>query len=180
MNTEGEVVMPKLLFFSTLSLVAMCGCGNQADKEKPSEPNQAGNASEHRKKAIAAAQKLDWDTAIKECNEAIRLDPKDVNGWWVRGMAHLKKKELAKAEEDCSEALKLDAKFAPALRERGLAHLGQKKYKEAIADFTSFIELRANDPEGYRNRAQAHAGSGNNTAATADLDKAESLKKKKK
>ena len=139
-----------------------------------------GNASAKRQQALDAVDRQDWDDAISLCTEAIRLDPKNVDGWWLRGLGHLKKKEHVKAEADCTEAIKLDGNYTAAYRERGLALLGQEKHPEAIADFTAYLRLRPDDAEVYGWRALAHSRNGDKAAASADLRNAEKLKGTKK
>jgi len=163
-------------FVAAALALSFLGCGPKnaggADTDK--------EASEHRKKALDALGKQDWDTAIRHGTEAVRLDPKVADAWWARAVAYLGKKEYAKAAEDCTEAIKLEADHAPAYRERGRANLGLQKYPAAIEDFTTYLKLRPNDPEGYEMRALAHAKAGKNAESSADLRAAEKLKGMKK
>jgi tetratricopeptide (TPR) repeat protein len=164
-----------LLWVVAISFLII-GCTPRRAAVVPPPPD----ASEKRQEAIKAAERQDWDAAIRLSGEAIALDPKNRDAYWVRGLAHLKKKEHAKAEADCTQAIKLDEKYAAAYRERGLAYLGQQKYPEAIADFTAYLKLRPEDPEGFEWRALANSKSGNDAAASADLRQAEKLKAGKK
>ena len=52
----------------------------------------------------------DFDKAIADFTEAIRLDPKDAQSYQNRGVAYGKKGEKAKAEEDFAQAKKLGDK----------------------------------------------------------------------
>ena len=49
----------------------------------------------------------DYDKAIADYNEAIRLDPKAAGAYYGRGFAHQQKGEQAKADEDFAKAKKL-------------------------------------------------------------------------
>ena len=48
--------------------------------------------------------KGNFDRAIADFSEAIRLDPKDARAYHDRGVAYGKKGEMAKAEEDFAQA----------------------------------------------------------------------------
>ncbi|MGE3809738.1 MAG: tetratricopeptide repeat protein [Gemmataceae bacterium] len=146
-------------------LLLPAGCG---------KPKQDGSAE--RQKALDAMGQSDWDTVIKHSDEAIRLEPGIADIFWVRGTAHLKKKDYAKAEADLNQALKLDAELTPVFRERGLTYLGQEKYDKAIDDFTVYIKKRPDDPEVYGYRALAHNKKGDTKAASADLRAMDKLK----
>jgi len=54
--------------------------------------------------------RTNFDKAIADFNEAIRLDPKDPQAYQNRGIAYEKKGEKAKAEEDFAQAKKLGYK----------------------------------------------------------------------
>jgi tetratricopeptide (TPR) repeat protein len=162
------------LLIVALSL-PVSGCSS-----KSSGGGSPGNkeASEKRLQANDAIGRSDWAGAIRLLDDAVKLEPGNVDGWWLRGLAHLKKKDYEKAEADCSEALKLDSNFAPAFRERGYARKNLKKYDAAVEDFTAYIKLRPEDPEGYEGRAVAYWDGGDKAKASADLRKAGHLKKK--
>ena len=49
----------------------------------------------------------EYDKAIVDYSEAIRLDPKNAEADYGRGLAHEKKGEKAKADEDFAQAKKL-------------------------------------------------------------------------
>ena len=51
---------------------------------------------------LDAMGKSDWDEVIKHSDEAIRLEADIADAYWVRGTAHLKKKDYANAIADCT------------------------------------------------------------------------------
>ena len=57
-------------------------------------------------------EKKDYDKAIEDYNEAIRLDPKEAEAFDGRGNAWAGKKEYDKALKDYNEAIRLDPKNA--------------------------------------------------------------------
>jgi tetratricopeptide (TPR) repeat protein len=96
-------------------------------------------------------QKGEVDNAIKDYNEAIRVDPKGVEwqaGAWRndRGMAWYSKKEYDKAIADFDEVIRLRPKWSFSFRNRGLAWAGKEQYDKALADYDEAIRL---DPKYY-------------------------------
>jgi tetratricopeptide (TPR) repeat protein len=83
----------------------------------------------------AAMAKKNWDTAIEEYSEAIRLDPRFGRAYCGRGTAYLKKRDFDAAIADYSEAIRMNPTFAAAYYSRGLAYVEKGKFDEAIADY---------------------------------------------
>ena len=69
--------------------------------------------------ALAWRDKKEYDKAIADYNEAIRLDPKYALAYNNRGIAWRDKKEYDKAIADYNEAIRLDPKYAVAFDNRG-------------------------------------------------------------
>jgi tetratricopeptide (TPR) repeat protein len=58
------------------------------------------------------------DRAIADCNEAIRLDPKDDKAYYNRGVAWGLKGDLDRAIAEYNEAIRLNPKYALAFGPR--------------------------------------------------------------
>ncbi|QDL99171.1 tetratricopeptide repeat protein [Rhodopseudomonas palustris] len=103
--------------------------------DKPSD----GNAYYRRGQVYAS--KGAYRTAIKDFDEAIRLNAKDVEAYnnrcWVRTVIG----ELESALPDCDQALQLRPNFVDALDSRGLLHLKSGRDKAAITDFDAALEI---------------------------------------
>ena len=67
-------------------------------------------------RGFAYYEKGDYDLAIEDYTEAIRLRPEYASFYWFRGDAYLKKGDYDRAVEDYTEAFRLDPK--DYLRER--------------------------------------------------------------
>jgi len=72
-------------------------------------------------RGIAWQNKKQYDKAIGDYNEAIRLDPTFALAYNNRGNAWRDKKEYAKAIADYNDAIRLDPMYAPAYASRGAA-----------------------------------------------------------
>jgi tetratricopeptide (TPR) repeat protein len=85
----------------------------------------------------------DFDRAIADLSEAIRLDPTSAGTYNNRGRAYRDKGEDQRAIADLTEAIRLDPKLAMAYYNRGRAHIKVGDLDRAIADFSEAIGLDA-------------------------------------
>ena len=127
-----------------------------------------GDADAHYRRGLACQEKGDYDKAIVEFTEAIRLDPKDADAYHNRGLAYGKKGEHDNAIADFNEAIHLDPKDAGAYYNRGVSYQKKGDRDEAIADFTEAIRLDPKNADGYYGRGWAHAEKGAWDEAIAD------------
>ena len=94
----------------------------------------------------AYVQLKDYDRAIADYNQAIKLDPNFTDAYNNRGLAYDDKKDYDRAIADYNQALKLDPSLAIAYYNRGLAYKNQGNKDKAVGDFKKFLEL-SNDVE---------------------------------
>ena len=92
-------------------------------------------------RGVPTRTKGDYDKAIADFTEAIRLDPKYAQAYYHRGVVYGKKGDYDKAIADFTEAIRLDPKSAEAYRNRGVAYGKKGDYDKAIADCTEAIRL---------------------------------------
>jgi tetratricopeptide (TPR) repeat protein len=113
--------------------------------------------------------KDDLDKAIKDFDEAVRLDPRAF-AFINRGVALGRKGEFDKAIADFNEAIRVDPRHVMAYNNRGLAWEGKKQLDKAIADFSQAIRLDAKYALLYFNRANVLYTQKEFGKALADLD----------
>jgi lipoprotein NlpI len=107
----------------------------------------------------------EYDPAIQDYNEAIRLNPKHANGFSNRGVAFTRKGEHDRAIESFNEAIRLDPNHVDAFTNRGVAFTRKGKYDRAIESFNEAIRL---DP----NRAGVRFDRGNAYRLKSDYNRA--------
>ena len=88
----------------------------------------------------------DYDQAIADFGNAIRIDPDSAAGYNSRGIAYYKKGVYTNAITDLTKAIEIYPEYAEAYYYRGLSNLSLEHTEEAIADFEKCIEL-SEDPE---------------------------------
>ena len=94
----------------------------------------------------AAFARKDFDRAIADFGEAIKLSPKDAIAFAHRCEAYESKEDHAAAIADCTEAIRIDPNYGLAYNNRGVASHGLHDYDAALADHAEAIRL---DPVSY-------------------------------
>src|SRR5262249_39790166 len=83
----------------------------------------------------------EYDKAITDYSEVIKLDPRNVGADIARGVAHHHRKEFDQAIADNEAVLRIDPKDALALSNRGNAYGGKGDYARAIRDNEEALRL---------------------------------------
>jgi tetratricopeptide (TPR) repeat protein len=86
-------------------------------------------------------KKRDYDKAIADYSEVIRLDAGYAEAYHNRGTAWARKREYDKAIADYNEAIRLDAGYAEAYYNRGLTWYYKKDYGRARADWEKALQI---------------------------------------
>ena len=98
----------------------------------------------------------DYDRAIIEYSDAIKLNPNYTTAFNRRGNTYYSKKDYDKAITDYSQALMLNPNEAVYYSNRGGAYKWKGDYKNAIIDYTESIRLNPNDAGTYNQRGNIH------------------------
>ena len=94
----------------------------------------------------------DYDRAIADYGEAIKLSPKDAWAFAHRCEAYESKEDHDAAVADCTEAIKIDPKYGWAYNNRGVAYYGLHEYDAALADHAEAIRINSRDVWAYARR----------------------------
>jgi len=97
-----------------------------------------------------------YDRAIDDYNEAIRLDPKYAIGFNNRGLAYQRKGQFDRAIEDYDQAIRLNPTYALAFANRANARRNKGRIDLAIADSNRAIGLNRSLAAGFFARADAY------------------------
>jgi len=121
---------------------------------------------------IAGKEELDYEGAIRNFNEAIRLDPKYAIAYGNRGVAYSKLGEYQKAIEDYNQAIELYPNYAKAYFNRAFTYSKLENYQQAIVDYTMAIQFNPLDANAYVLRGVIYSTLGNREKACEDQKKA--------
>jgi serine/threonine-protein kinase len=135
-------------------------------------------AEEHNRRALARNPK-EYDKAIADLTEAIRL-VSDKGEYFanrgrryiLRGQENSDKEDFDRAIKDFTEAIRLAPKMADYWNQRGWAYLNKEDWQKALADIEEAIRLDANSASCYSNRGWAYKLKEDYVAALLDLNKA--------
>jgi tetratricopeptide (TPR) repeat protein len=98
-----------------------------------------------------------YDQAITEYAEAIRLDPKYKAAYYNRGLSYYNKGDYDHAIADFDKYIQLDPKDKGAYYNRGRSYHDKKDYDHAIADYDKCIQLDPSYASAYNQRAWIYA-----------------------
>jgi tetratricopeptide (TPR) repeat protein len=93
-----------------------------------------------------------YDRAIADFNQAIRLDPDSIFALNNRGAAYARKGQYDDAIADFNEAIRIDASYAITYNNRGIAYAKKGQYDRAIEDFDQAIRFDPKDASAFKNR----------------------------
>jgi len=125
-----------------------------------------------RDRSFVYDRKGEYDKAISDCNEAIRLKPDDAYAFSGRGFAYASKGEYDKAISDCNKAIRLKPDDAYAFDNRGIAYANKGEYDKAISDYDEAIRLKPDDADALEYRANVQVDRHEYDRAIADADEA--------
>ena len=121
-------------------------------KPAPSPAADPKDAAGYNRRGIAWSEKRDYDRAIADYTEALRLNPKYHFAYYNRGIAWRNKGDADRAIADYSEALRLHPAYADAYNNRGIAWASKRDYDRAIADYGEALRLNPKDAKALNNR----------------------------
>ena len=106
--------------------------------------------------------------AIKDFDQAIRLNPKELILYYNRGTAYLQSTDWKKAKKDFDAVIKIQPDFVNAYLNRGIVNLNLNDLDAALNDFNTGIQINPRIPNLYRARAIVYKARGNAQLAQAD------------
>ena len=97
-----------------------------------------------------------YERAIQDFGEAIRLNPNHSEAYYSRGVAYAWLEDYGRAIQDFDKAIRLNSQDAEAFYSRGVTYTWMAQYERAIQDFDEAIRLNPQDAYAYYSRANAY------------------------
>ena len=130
-------------------------------------------ASQYRERADREFQRGEYELAIADYDEAIKLDPNDAYTYYRRGLVWDWQEQYEEAIADYGEAIdRKPEDYTEFYQARGRANFALKRYTLAINDYNEAIRLFPKDINSFYYRGLAKASHEQYEAAIADYDEA--------
>jgi tetratricopeptide (TPR) repeat protein len=112
-----------------------------------------------------------FDQALADFDESIRLNPRVAGAYGYRGGVYFARRDYSAAQRDFSEAIKLNSK-EPAVHFQLASTLAAKgELRPAIKALDAAIQLNAKYTQAYLNRVIARFRTGDVAGSQADMQK---------
>jgi len=121
--------------------------------EAENQSVRLNSAEAYLSRGLEYYNKKDYNLAITEFSQAIRLNSNYAEAYINRGLAHSAKFDNDLAITDFTQAIRLEPNNAEAYSNRGDAYSNKEDYARAIADLDQAIKLDPNNAEAYSRRA---------------------------
>lgn len=132
-------------------------------------------ANAYYNRGLAHSMKREFDPAIADLSQTVKLNPGDAEALDERGADYFGKSQFDLALADFSQSIRLDPKAFKAYYNRGTVYNAKSQWALAVADFTQAINLNSGIGAIYYNRAIAEDKLGRHDQAQADYAKAVQL-----
>ncbi len=187
--------MNRILVTLTLVVIAMLftGCPNMAvpieSTDNPTKPvtDKPIAKVQVSKENIKEAEKLyneglkaidtkDYRLALKELNQALKLNPNNAETLYKVGRVYTYKKQDKKAFNYYKKAIQVNPKYAPAYNNIGAIYQSRRNYFKAEEYLKKSISIDPYNAESHSGLAQIYSDQGNYEEALDVFNKALSLK----
>jgi tetratricopeptide (TPR) repeat protein len=116
--------------------------------------------------------KKDYNRAILDYDQAIRLNPNHASAFSNRGAAYARKGDYDQAIQNYDEAIRLKPDHADAFSNRGVAYARKGDYDQAIQNYDEAIRLNPNHANALYDRGNAYRRKGDYDRAIQNYDEA--------
>jgi tetratricopeptide (TPR) repeat protein len=116
--------------------------------------------------------KEDYEGAINNYTQAIKINPNHAIAYNHRGVARFQSEDNQGAIDDWTQAIKINPNDPNAYQNRGLAHYDLGDKQDAIDDWTQAIKINPNHAIAYGNRGLARSELGDKQGAIDDYTQA--------
>jgi lipoprotein NlpI len=123
-------------------------------------------------RGLAFRAKRDYDRAIADFDQAIRLDPKMSDAFRERGAAYMDEQDCDRAFADMNKAIELNPRDGAAFSNRSRCWRARGDLDRTQADLTEALKLNPKEGYPFRERGVILFSKGDFAAAASDLQRA--------
>jgi len=134
--------------------------------------NSNMSVEEYFNRGIERLNSENYNGAISDFNNVIRITPDFVSAYNDRGISKGNLKDYYGAIADYTKAIELDPNYDKAYNNRGFSKNNLKDYYGAISDLNKAIELDPNYADAYYNRGISKGNLKDENGAISDYNKA--------
>src|SRR5262252_5904386 len=123
----------------------------------------------------AYSARREYDHAVQDYDQSIKLNPNYVQAFNNRGVAYLKKGDYDRAMEDFDESIKLNPNYANAFANRAQTYLNMGQWDSAINDYNEALRFNPKLASSLYGRGVAKLKTGDTTGGNADIAAARAI-----
>jgi tetratricopeptide (TPR) repeat protein len=127
---------------------------------------------------ISYLESNQFDRAIRNFDQAIKLDPNYIDALVSRCFARAIVGQLEQALTDCNESLRLKPNSVEAFENRGLTHLKLGQFEKAINDYDTALKIDRSQERSLYGRGLAKQKKGDSAGGGADIAAAKAIDEK--
>jgi tetratricopeptide (TPR) repeat protein len=127
------------------------------------------------KSGIEKYNSKDFEGAINDYTEGIKVDTSFSDGYFYRGICELALQDYKSAQKDFDKTIELEPKFAKAYFNRALLFVMQQQFAQSLPDLDKTIDLDETTPNALILRGQIKAHTGNVKGACDDFNRAKKI-----
>ena len=123
-------------------------------------------------RGIHHKNKGEYDRAIQDYNQALKIDPQYALSFNNRGNAYNSKGQHDRAIQDYDQAIKINPQYASAFFNRGNTYNSKGQHDRAIQDYDQAIKINPQSANAFLNRGVVYNSKGQFDRAIQDYDQA--------
>lgn len=162
-------------FVAALRAINLDAAPVEAESTSTERAMSLHNSRAHNRRGLTQASMRNYEQAIFEYTQAIKLDPYYAEAYNNLAAAHLMMNNYGQAVSDGTRAIELAPDFVAAYVNRGIAFTGLRDYERAVEDYAQVIELNPKSVYAYYNRGNTYVWMGKYQEALSDFTEAIAL-----
>ena len=118
--------------------------GQRHRRLQPGDQDGRANALAFYNRGLAYWDQSEFDKALADYEQAIRINPGYAPTYYNRGLAYFEQRDYDRAIADLNQAINGKPDYTSAFNIRGLSYIGKGETDRGIQDFDQAIRLDAN------------------------------------